>query len=408
MFFLRTRPSCHRQIELINTHGGTTKVHTAEERKDGSTKTWISIVGARPQFVKLSPLCRAIDAHNERGGQPKIVHKIVHTGQHYDKDVAEIFFVQMGIPEPHYNLAVGSGSHGSQLARMLERLEHVLLTERADWVIIYGDTNSTLAGALVGARLELPLAHVEAGCRSADMSAPEEHNRIVADHLSSLLLAPSQNAVNNLQREGIGADKDPRNRRTTLVGDVMFDALLFNIELAERNSRENLARFSLESSGYYLLTLHRAENTKSPERLRQILEAAQLLDLPVLFPIHPRTQKVLASAGISVNGRIRSTGPLGYLDMISLEKHAKKILTDSGGVQKEAFYLNVPCVTLRDKTEWPETVDLGANRVVGTDTQKIREAVLAPQNGDPHHAAPYGEGKASQKIVEALLSASCS
>jgi UDP-N-acetylglucosamine 2-epimerase len=187
----------------------------------------------------------------------------------------------------------------------------------------------------------------------------------------------------------------------------MFDALLFNIELAEKNSRENLARFSLESSQYYLLTLHRAENTKSPERLRQILEAAQLLDLPVLFPIHPRTQKVLASAGISVNGRIRSTGPLGYLDMISLEKHARKILTDSGGVQKEAFYLNVPCVTLRDKTEWPETVDLGANRVVGTNAQKIREAVLTPQDRGPYHSTPYGEGKASQKIVDALLSSSC-
>jgi len=382
----------------------TVEAKTIEAKKDGSTRTWVSIVGARPQFVKLSPLCRAIDSHNERGGTPKIIHKIVHTGQHYDKDVAEIFFVQMGIPEPDYNLAVGSGTHGLQLARMLERLERVLMSERADWLIIYGDTNSTLAGALVGARLELPLAHVEAGCRSADMGAPEEHARIVADHLSRLLLAPSQSAVDNLHREGIGSGADPLHRRTPLVGDVMFDALLHNVELAEKHSRANLERFSLESAGYYLLTLHRAENTKSPETLRQILDAAQLLDLPVLFPIHPRTQKVLAGAGISVNGKVRPTGPLGYLDMISLEKHARKILTDSGGVQKEAFYLNVPCVTLRDKTEWPETVELGANRVVGTNAQKIRDAVLTPQNV-PHVATPYGEGKASQKIVDALLSA---
>jgi UDP-N-acetylglucosamine 2-epimerase len=379
-------------------------VHIHTSKEDRATVTWISIVGARPQFVKLSPLCRAIDAHNKNGGTPKIDHRIVHTGQHYDPDVAEIFFVQMGIPQPDYNLAVGSGPHGVQLARMLERLERVLAKERADWLLIYGDTNSTLAGALVGARLELPLAHIEAGCRSAEMSMPEEHARIVADHLSRLLLAPSQVAMDNLSREGIGGGTDPLNRRTAFVGDVMYDALLHNAALAETFAEQNLQRFGLESKGYYLLTLHRAENTKSPERLRQILGAAQKLDLPVLFPIHPRTQKVMAAAGISVNGNVRPTGPLGYLDMVSLEKHARKMLTDSGGVQKEAFYFNIPCVTLRERTEWPETVALGANIVVGTDPRKIQEAVLTPQRLGQPGAAPYGDGKASEKIVDTILS----
>jgi len=381
-------------------------VQTHSSKADRGTVTWISIVGARPQFVKLSPLCRAIDAHNLSGGTPRIDHRIVHTGQHYDSDVAEIFFVQMGIPEPDYNLAVGSGPHGVQLARMLERLEKVLSNQRADWLMIYGDTNSTLAGALVGARLELPLAHIEAGCRSAEMGMPEEHARIVADHLSRVLLAPSQVAMDNLLREGIGGAADPLNRYTEFVGDVMYDALLHNMGLAEKYSQQNLQRFDIASNGYYLLTLHRAENTKSPKRLRQILQAAQTLDLPVLFPIHPRTQKVLAAAGISVNGNVRPTGPLGYLDMISLEKHARKMLTDSGGVQKEAFYFNIPCVTLREKTEWPETVALGANIVVGTDPAKIREAVLSPQRMDLSGAEPYGNGKASEKIVATLLASS--
>jgi len=377
--------------------------HTVKGRNK-ATLNWVSIVGARPQFVKLSPLCRAIDAHNSSRAIPRIEHRIIHTGQHYDPNIAELFFVQMGIPQPDYNLAVGSGPHGVQLAKMLERIERVLLNEPVDWVIIYGDTNSTLAGALVAARLEIPLAHVEAGCRSAEMGAPEEHARIVADHLSRLLLAPSQSAIDNLHREGIGARQDPLNRHTTLVGDVMFDALLHNTKTAENYAEENFRRFQTERSKYYLLTLHRAENTKSPERLRQILDAAQSLDFPVLFPIHPRTQKVLLAANISVTGNVRAAGPLGYLNMISLEKHARKILTDSGGVQKEAFYLNVPCVTLREKTEWPETVAVGANRIVGTDPRKICEAVLSPQTWALHQETPYGNGKASEKIVAALLS----
>lgn len=381
-------------------------MQTIEPRKDGATVTWVSIVGARPQFVKLLPICQAISAHNEGERGPRIQHVIVHTGQHYDREVAGVFFEQMGIPEPDYNLAVGSGSHGTQLARMLERLERVLQGVHADWVIIYGDTNSTLAGALVAARLEKPVAHVEAGCRSAEWDLPEEHARIVADHLSRLLLAPSQQAMDNLHREGIGTSMDPLCRSAQFVGDVMFDALLRNVELAEKYAQPNLQRTCLESGRYYLLTLHRAQNTKNPERLRDILNAAQALDYPVLFPIHPRTQKVLSSAGISVNGNVRPIGPLGYLDMVAIEKHSRKILTDSGGVQKEAFYLSIPCVTLRESTEWNETVEIGANRIVGTDPKKILEAVLEPQGPWPKDALPYGDGEASKKIVNAILGAS--
>jgi len=365
--------------------------------------TWVSVVGARPQFVKLAPICRAIMAHNERVGTPRIEHRIIHTGQHYDREVAELFFVQMGIPEPNYNLAVGSGSHGAQLSRMLERIEPVLQAEEPDWVIVYGDTNSTLAGAIIAARLELPLAHVEAGCRSYDMAMPEEQTRIVADHLSQLLLAPSQSALENLHREGIGSENDPRDRRTTLVGDVMHDAVLQNLALAEAESAKTLQQFSLEDHCYYLLTLHRAENTNDLCRLRTILEAAGSLDLPVLFPIHPRTRHILDSSPIRMKGNLRPVPPLGYFEMLVLEKNASKIVTDSGGVQKEAFYLGVPCVTLRDRTEWPETVEAGANRLVGTAPEDIRRSVLLGQAAGLYSVNPYGDGKASDKIVEALL-----
>jgi UDP-N-acetylglucosamine 2-epimerase len=363
---------------------------------------WVSVVGARPQFVKLAPICRAIEAHNREQRLPKIEHCIVHTGQHYDREVNDLFFAQMEIPEPKYNLAVGSGTHGAQIARMLERLEPVLVSEKADWVVVYGDTNSALAGALLAARLKVPLAHVEAGCRSGD-TEPEEQNRIVSDHLSSLLLAPSRNAMTNLRREGLGFRNDPHKRRAVMAGDVMYDALLQNLELAEKCAERSFEKFGLSDEQYFLLTVHRAENTTDSDKLRGILEAAGSFDYPVLFPVHPRTKHFLGENGVSVNGRILPVAPLGYLEMLAMEKHACKILTDSGGVQKEAFYLGTPCITLRDTTEWPETVALGANRIGGRTKASIRDAVASNDTSDWSAAVPYGDGKAAERIVQELV-----
>jgi UDP-N-acetylglucosamine 2-epimerase len=375
------------------------------ERADESAEfRWLSIVGTRPQFVKLAPVCRAIEAHNESSGSRRIHHTIVNTGQHYDREVAELFFEQMKIPQPHFNLAVGSGSQADQLARMLERLEQPLVAHRSNWVIIYGDTNSTLAGALLASRLGLPLAHVEAGCRSWDLAAPEEQNRIVADHLSKLLLAPSQNAMENLEREGIGRTNDPQGRRNVLVGDVMYDAVMQNLKLAEKTAPEVLSRFGLKSGEFYLLTLHRAENTDNPERLRRMLAAAGQFEHPVIFPVHPRTAQVLAAAHIDLHQNVIAVAAQGYLAMLALEKNARKILTDSGGVQKEAFYLGVPCVTLRDETEWPETVKLGANHVAGTIPESIMDAVNAPRSDSWASSTPYGDGAAAHRIVSELIS----
>jgi UDP-N-acetylglucosamine 2-epimerase len=366
-----------------------------------SSVNWVSIVGARPQFVKLAPFCRAIDLYNEQGKSPSIQHCIIHTGQHYDHEVADVFFEQMQIPEPSYNLEVGSASHGNQLARMLERIESILISEPADWVIVYGDTNSTLAGALIAARLKIPLAHVEAGCRSGDQE-PEEQNRIVSDHLSQLLLAPCENAVRNLRREGIGLSSDPHCRRAVMVGDILYDALLQNVQIAAQRAATNLGRFGFASKQYYLLTIHRAENTNE-DSLREIIQAASSLDYPVLFPVHPRTKRALSASSISLGSNIHAIPPLGYLDMLVAERHARKILTDSGGIQKEAFYLGVPCITLRDRTEWPETVAVGANRIGGRVAKSIREALRADHEGDWSASAPYGDGNAAAKIVAELL-----
>jgi UDP-GlcNAc3NAcA epimerase len=378
-------------------------MNTPQFDRHNSVHTWISVVGARPQFVKLAPICRAIDSHNAQLGAEPIDHRIIHTGQHYDREVAELLFEQMALPRPDCNLAVGSSSHATQLARMIQRMEPIVNSERIDWMIVYGDTNSTLAGALVASRLKIPIAHVEAGCRSWDLGQPEEQNRIVSDHLSQLLLAPSQAAMKNLEREGIGSDGDPQKRKSVLVGDVMYDALLQHLRQAETRVESNLHEFELKSKEYYLLTLHRAENTNNRRRLASILSAVKTLDLPVLFPVHPRTKQALLRAGISLNGKIRAVSPLGFLEMLGMEKHARKILTDSGGVQKEAFYLGVPCVTLREQTEWPETVECGANLVSGTDAGSIQKAVHQNCSSDWSTKSLYGDGKSASKIVDQLL-----
>ncbi|HET8924042.1 MAG TPA: UDP-N-acetylglucosamine 2-epimerase (non-hydrolyzing) [Candidatus Acidoferrum sp.] len=375
----------------------------SEPRNNGSAVKWISIVGARPQFVKLAPVVRAIREHNAKKVLPRIDHCIIHTGQHYDRELNKLMFAQMEISEPDVNLGAGSGSHGQQLARMLGRLEPILASKCPDWVVIYGDTNSTLAGALLAARMKLRVAHVEAGCRSDDFGMPEEQNRIVSDHLSQLLLAPSESAMANLHREGIGLASDPFHRQVKMVGDVMHDALVQNLELIETFAEENLQQFGLERGRYYLLTLHRAENTDTVDRIQRILEAVGGLDFPVLFPVHPRTRQILAHHETPIPDKVRPVSPVGYLDMLALEKHARKILTDSGGVQKEAFYLGVPCVTLRDRTEWPETVQLGANRVVGNSPEAICEAARANHVGEWRTSSPYGDGRAAERILDELL-----
>jgi UDP-GlcNAc3NAcA epimerase len=365
----------------------------------------ISVVGARPQFVKLAPFCRAVERHNREFPRRQIEHQIIHTGQHYDREVAGVFFDQMKIPTPKYNLGAGSGSHGTQLARMLARMEPILCSHKPDWVIVYGDTNSTLAGALLAARLNLPLAHIEAGCRSGDLSQPEEQNRIVADQLSRLLLVSSENGLETLHREGIGGENDPLHRRVVMVGDILLDALLQNSEIAERDGLVRLQELGLESKSYYLLTLHRAENTDNLDRLRGILAGVGSVEMPVLFPVHPRTRKILGDAGISLNGNLKPVDPQGYLEMLTLQKNARKILTDSGGVQKEAFYLGVPCITLRERTEWIETVAIGANRLVSPNPAEILEAVSADYPAIGKEFQPYGDGTTAQRIVTELMSA---
>lgn len=360
------------------------------------------MVGTRPQFVKLAPLCRAVEQRNRLNPAQAIDHQIIHTGQHYDREVADLFFDQMRIPVPKFNLGVGSGSHGTQLARMLARMEPILCSLKPQWVVVYGDTNSTFAGALLAARLKLPLAHVEAGCRSGKISQPEEQNRIVADHLSQLLLPASERGREILNREGIGLMDDPFNRRISVVGDILLDALLQNSRLAEQDAEMHLKETGLESKSYYLLTLHRAENTDDVERLRRILEALSASDAPVLFPVHPRTSNILTREGISLNGNLRLTNPQGYLEMLAFEKHALKIITDSGGVQKEAFYLGVPCITLRDCTEWVETVEAKANRLVEPKPELIQEALSEKREFCWKDFRPYGDGNTAQRIVTEL------
>ena len=366
---------------------------------------WISIVGARPQFIKVSPVGKAIQACNQTGLARLVDHRVINTGQHYDHEMAGLIFQQLGLPAPDYNLGVGSGSHQEQLARMLERLEPILANENPDWVIVYGDTNSTLAGALAAARLGMAVAHVEAGCRSYNGRMPEEQNRVLTDHLSQLLFTASRCAVENLRKEGIGGPRDPRNRIVHFVGDVMYDTFLANLAHAEALAPATLDRLGLQSNQYYLLTVHRAENTTQPEQVRNILQIVESLDLPVLFPMHPRTRQLLTGEGALHNGNIRIVPPLGYLELLAAGKYARKIITDSGGVQKEAFYLKVPCVTLRRETEWPETVTLGANRLVGTDRSELLQAIGEPASGFEQVDLPFGDGHASELIVDSLLAA---
>src|SRR5271157_3128625 len=346
----------------------------------------VSIVGARPQFIKCAPVSREL-----RKTDTEI---LVHTGQHYDPEMSDVFFEELKIPKPDYNLGVGSGLHGKQTGEILAKVEEVLLKEKPDRVIVYGDTNSTLAGALAAAKIHLSVAHVEAGMRSFDRVMPEEINRIVTDHLSDLLFCPSQTAVKNLAAEGI-------TNGVHLVGDVMADALVYNRGIAQRKSHI-LETLGFADEEYCVLTVHRAGNTDDRQNLTSIIRAVGEAGIPVVFPVHPRTRQYLQKYHLLVNlpRNIHMIDPLGYLDMIRLMESAMKILTDSGGIQKEAYMLGVPCITLRESTEWVETVESGWNVLVGANTARILSAIHAALPTIPQRDL-YPPG-ASRKIREIL------
>jgi UDP-GlcNAc3NAcA epimerase len=352
----------------------------------------VTIVGARPQFVKAAMVSRILTRTD--GAQ----ELLVHTGQHFDHSMSDVFFVELGIADPVHFLGVSGGSHGEMTGRMLASIEQVLEAEKPDAVLIYGDTNSTLAGALAAAKLHIPVAHVEAGLRSFNMRMPEEVNRIIADRLSTHLYCPTDLAVRNLATEGI-------TNNVHNVGDVMFDAALKFAALAETHGTI-MDELGLTPRNYALVTCHRAENTDDSERLTQIISGLAKLseDMTVILPLHPRTRKCIKLFGLeSLTGHIRFIEPVSYLNMIQLESGAKLILTDSGGVQKEAFFFSVPCITMRDETEWTETVDLGWNTLVGANTAAILAAVSNHANVPKQSAHPYGEGNASEAIVALLM-----
>jgi len=371
----------------------------------------VTVVGARPQFIKVGAVCRAIETYNHRASLKNRIDEIlVHTGQHYDYFMDKVFFEELELPKPVYHLGVGSGSHAQQTGMMLERLEPVLEKEKPDGVVVYGDTNSTLAGALTAAKLNIPVVHVEAGLRSYVRSMPEEINRVVTDHLSTFLFCPTNQAVKNLAKEGIkaGGGKIVRN-----IGDVMYDSLLYYSKVAEKRSTilkdlDFLAPNSkLRTPNYYLVTLHRAENTDNPKKLKSILKALNEIGkkIPVVLPLHPRTKKMIHAFRLLPRGRsITLIDPVSYFDMLSLEWQAKAILTDSGGVQKEAYWFGVPCFTLREETEWVETVRSGWNVLVGTATEMIVEEVnaLPRKKPSPRSKGIFGDGRASRRIVQTL------
>jgi UDP-N-acetylglucosamine 2-epimerase len=378
----------------------------------------ITIVGARPQFIKAAAVSRMIQEFNRRSQtrlyEKKRIQEIwVHTGQHYDYLMDKVFFEELELPKSDYHLGVGSGSHARQTGIMLERIEAVLQKEKPKVVMVYGDTNSTLAGALVAVKLNIPVAHVEAGLRSFNRTMPEEINRLLTDHLSTLLFCPTDQAVRNLLKEGI---KDGRTRIVKNVGDVMYDSILYYSKIAEKKSTIlhdlNLVNPRSVPPGranpqYYLATLHRAENTDNPKKLKSILRALNEIgkNTPTVLPLHPRTKKMMKVYHLFPGFKnIKFIEPISYFDMLKLEKNAKAILTDSGGIQKEAYWFRVPCFTLREETEWVETVKHGWNRLVGSVEKKIVTGVSHFSGKNlPRRPSLFGDGRASEKIVEILV-----
>ena len=358
-------------------------------------KKILTVLGARPQFIKASVVSHAI---SQTQGMQEV---LLHTGQHFDANMSDVFFTELGMSKPDYFLDIHGGSHGAMTGRMLEAVEQVLLQEKPDAVLVYGDTNSTLAGALAAAKLHIPVAHVEAGLRSFNMAMPEEINRILTDRISHWLFTPSQAAAEHLAREGFAGE------RIIAVGDVMFDVALHHGSRVQAEGGV-LQRLGLPVGGYVLATIHRAENTDHPRRLAAIVDALQetARSLPVVWPLHPRTRSVLAQAGRldALTQAVHLIDPVGYLDMVQMEKFAALIATDSGGVQKEAFFHQVPCVTLRDETEWVELVEAGWNTLVSPDSaQAITGAIQAALGSQGSSVQPYGAGDAAKKIADYLF-----
>lgn len=350
------------------------------------------VVGTRPELIKMSPVIRTCE-------EADIPFSLIHTGQHYSDSLDRVFFEQLGLPDPTVHLGIGSGTHGDQTGRMLIELASVLRQRSPSTVLVQGDTNSVLAGAIAASKLDMDLGHVEAGLRSFDRTMPEEINRIVGDHVADFLFAPTADSRSNLRREGIPDD------RITVTGNTVVDALYHHRDLAVDRS-DALQRLDLDPGQYFVLTAHRAENVDDPNRFQALLDgvarAARQCGRPVVYPIHPRAQTRIDDHGIQVPDTIACVEPLAYLDFIQLEAHADLVLTDSGGVQEEACILGVPCVTLRDSTERPETVDVGANVVSGVDREAIVEAVTAMQSLAGNWENPFGDGQAAERILHAV------
>jgi UDP-GlcNAc3NAcA epimerase len=344
----------------------------------------VTIVGARPQFIKAAVISREF-----KQNRTDINEIIIHTGQHYDKSMSDIFFKQLHIPQPNYNLKIGGGSHGENTGRMIEKIEEILLVEKPDYLLVYGDTDSTLAGALAASKLQIPIIHIEAGLRSYNRKMPEEINRVLTDHISNLLFCPSNKSYHNLINEGIDKDK------IFIVGDIMLDA--FNIFINYAQKPIWWDSINLPLNEYVLCTIHRAENTNHINNLTNIFNGLGNSKLPILLPMHPRTKNIISNLNITIPNNIFIVEPVGYLEMIWLEKNCKIIATDSGGVQKEAFFNKKPCITLREETEWVELVEMGYNKITGTDSDLICDALLNI-NFSNFEELIYGDGNTAIKI----------
>ena len=353
------------------------------------------ILGTRPEIIKMSPVVRACQKN-------KVNFAILHTNQHYSKNLDKIFFKELNLPQPRYNLNVGSGTHAEQTAKILIGIEKILIKERPDIVLVEGDTNTVLAGALAAAKLHIKIGHIEAGLRSYFREMPEEINRVLTDHCSDFLFAPTKQAKEILLKEGISG------KRIFVTGNTIVDAVFQNIKLAEKKSKI-LKDLNLQKERYFLMTAHRAENVDNKERLKGILKGAEMISqefiLPVIYPIHPRTRKMLKEFKLFVSKNIHLLEPLGYLDFLQLQKGAKLILTDSGGIQEEACIIKVPCITLRDNTERPETLLVKSNILVGTDPQKIVKSAKKMLNLKKDWKNPFGSGESAEKIIKIIKKA---